>query len=178
LDDVEAEWTWQRESFDFIFMRDPLYCIRDFPRLIRQAFDHLKPGGWIEFECIYGILSCDDGTLPEDSYYAQFGRYILDASIKTGTPLTDAGSFKHWFEEAGFETAVEVRYKIPGSPWPKDERLKLLGVYELENFLTGLEGMSMRIFTKGLGWSKEELQVFLAGVRKDMRNRRYHGYYP
>jgi hypothetical protein len=47
-----------------------------------------------------------------------------------------------------------------------------------ENFSTGLSGLSMAVFTRGLGWTKEELEVFLVEVRKSMKNTKIHGYYP
>jgi hypothetical protein len=36
----------------------------------------------------------------------------------------------------------------------------------------------MAVFTRGLGWSNEELEVFLAEVRKSMKDTSVHGYYP
>ena len=35
-----------------------------------------------------------------------------------------------------------------------------------------------RRFQKGLGWSVEETQVLLAKVRADIKNLKYHAYYP
>jgi len=35
----------------------------------------------------------------------------------------------------------------------------------------------MAVFTRGLGWSKEQTEVFLAGVRKDMKNTKIHCYW-
>lgn len=55
--------------------------------------------------------------------------------------------------------------------------MRLIGAYEVEMFIMGLEGMSLRLFQKGLGWSPEQTNVFLVGVRKDIKNRRYHSYY-
>lgn len=52
------------------------------------------------------------------------------------------------------------------------------GMWMHENFSTGLSGLSMAVFTRALGWSTEELEVFLISVRKDMRNSKIHGYYP
>jgi len=46
-----------------------------------------------------------------------------------------------------------------------------------ENFCGGLEGTSLFLLTKVLGWSVEEVQVFLVQVRKDFANRRIHGYW-
>jgi len=48
----------------------------------------------------------------------------------------------------------------------------------LVNSLDGLEGYSMALLTRGLGMSNEEVQVFLADVRKDMKNPRIHAYWP
>lgn len=178
IDDIEQTWTWKEESFDYIFARDLLLCIRDWPKLVEQCFKHLKPGGWLEFQCIQGVLSCDDGTYPEKSQFREYDRFLRAAASAFGTPLEDPAGFAKWFEEAGFQTVTEKILKMPTSPWAKDPRLRLVGAFEQENLITNLEGISMRIFEKGLGWSPEEVQVFLAGVRKDIRDRRAHTYYP
>jgi hypothetical protein len=41
----------------------------------------------------------------------------------------------------------------------------------------GLEGLSMAIFTRILGWTKEETEVFLTLVRKDMKDTKIHSYW-
>lgn len=46
------------------------------------------------------------------------------------------------------------------------------------NFSEGLSRLSMAVFTRGLGWSQEELEVFLVEVRKSMKDTKIHGYYP
>jgi hypothetical protein len=38
LDDIEQEWAWKENSFDFIFARDLILAIRDWPRLIDQIY--------------------------------------------------------------------------------------------------------------------------------------------
>lgn len=47
-----------------------------------------------------------------------------------------------------------------------------------ENFSDGLSGLSMAVFTRGLGWTQEELEVFLVEVRKSIKDTKIHGYYP
>ncbi|KUJ18487.1 S-adenosyl-L-methionine-dependent methyltransferase [Mollisia scopiformis] len=178
IDDIEQPWTWRPSSFDFIFARDLLLSIRDFPKLISQCYTHLKPGGHIEFESIYGVVKCDDDSLPPDSDFITFNNHVQNAANAMGCPLTDCAKFVEWFEEAGFECVVEKKFKIPSNPWPKDPRLRLIGAFELEMFLNGLEGMSLRLFERGMGWTAEETTVFLTGVRKDIRNQRFHAYYP
>ena len=41
----------------------------------------------------------------------------------------------------------------------------------------GIEGLSAALFTRVLGWSKIELDVFVAQVRAEHRNSRIHSYY-
>lgn len=73
---------------------------------------------------------------------------------------------------------TEKIFKMPTGPWPKDPKLRLVGAFEQENLWVNLDGISLRVFQKGLGWSAEETSVFLAGVRKDIKDRRIHAYYP
>jgi hypothetical protein len=51
-----------------------------------------------------------------------------------------------------------------------------IGLWVHEDFAGGLEGLSMAIFTRGLGWTKEEVIGFLVDVRKDMDDTKVHAY--
>jgi hypothetical protein len=53
-----------------------------------------------------------------------------------------------------------------------------IGAWQAENFTSGLSGLSMALFTRALGWTAEELEVFLVDVRKSMKDTKIHGYYP
>jgi hypothetical protein len=50
-------------------------------------------------------------------------------------------------------------------------------MWTVENLTTGLQGLSLALFTRCLGWSAEELEVFLIDVRNDMKNTRIHAYW-
>lgn len=61
--------------------------------------------------------------------------------------------------------------------------LLYLGIWTQQNALDALEALSLAVFTRpvgqgGLGWSKEEVEVFLTGVRKDIKNVNIHSYWP
>ena len=139
---------------------------------------HLKPGGWVEFQCINGTLGCDDDTLPDDSSFKEYDRLLRAAAVAFGTPLEAPVEYAKWFEAAGFEGVTEKIFKMPTNPWPEDPRLRMVGAFEQENLTVNLEGISTRVFQKGLRWGAEESAVFFAGVKKDIRNRDYHPYYP
>jgi len=100
------------------------------------------------------------------------------ASEKFGTPIDDPSRWRGWFEARGLENVVEKVFKMPCSPWPRDERLKLVGAWEQYNLLNNLEGMTMRLFQKTMGWTEEEILVFSALLRKDLKNLSFHGYWP
>src|SRR5436305_7176507 len=40
IDDFEGEWTFPKDSFDFIHWRLLLASVSDYPKLFRQAFEH------------------------------------------------------------------------------------------------------------------------------------------
>jgi hypothetical protein len=52
------------------------------------------------------------------------------------------------------------------------------GAWTHENFGSSLTGISVALFTRGLGWTMQELEVFLVDVRKEMKNTRFHAYWP
>ncbi|MBE3050138.1 hypothetical protein IMZ48_48100 [Candidatus Bathyarchaeota archaeon] len=59
---------------------------------------------------------------------------------------------------------------------------KLQGIWSYENSVNGIEALSLAILTRptyegGLGFSAAEVQVLLAGVRRDLRNNRIHAYW-
>ncbi|KAL3422772.1 methyltransferase domain-containing protein [Phlyctema vagabunda] len=177
IDDIEQNWTWQHHNFDFIFARDLLLSIRDWPKLVHQCYDNIKPGGWVELQSVHPKLLCDDTSTPYSSGLMEFSRLALSASEACGTPLSDCIRYKEYLTAAGFQDVTETRFKLPSSPWPRDPRLKLIGAFEIHNLLNGLSGMSLRMFSRAWGWSPEQTEVFLVNVRKDLRNLRYHTYY-
>jgi hypothetical protein len=53
-----------------------------------------------------------------------------------------------------------------------------LGMWSHEATVSTLSGMTTALFGRGLGWSPEDVEVFLVDVRKDMKNPRIHAYWP
>ena len=78
---------------------------------------------------------------------------------------------------AGFVDVEEHVLKLPVGMWPKNKRLKNVGLFEMVNMDEGLEGLSMMLFTRVLKWTPEQVQLFLMDVRKDVKNMNIHSYY-
>ncbi len=101
----------------------------------------------------------------------------MEACVKIGRKADCARFYKAQMEAAGFVDVTEVKRIWPGNRWPKDKRLKEVGMWALENMESGLESLSAALFTRVLGWTKEALDVFLVDVRKEMRDTRVHAYW-
>lgn len=79
--------------------------------------------------------------------------------------------------DAGFVDVEEHILKLPVGPWPKNKRLKNIGLFEMVNMDEGLEGLTIMLFTRALKWTQEEVQLFLTQVRKDAKDKSIHSYY-
>lgn len=114
--------------------------------------------------------------VPDDLPLKKWNSLVLEASIKRGRALNNVIHYKRWMQEAGFVDIREEKFFIPTNPWAKDPHAKQVGLYNRENLLQGVEGMSLKQFTGSLGWSPEEVQVLLAGVRSNLKDRNIHAY--
>ncbi|KAH7244432.1 S-adenosyl-L-methionine-dependent methyltransferase [Fusarium redolens] len=177
VDDLEDEWTFSY-PFDFVFARMMTGSIGDFPKFFTQSFNALSPGGWIECQDITFPAQCDDGSLEKDSFIDQWSSLMVEATNKFGRTAESAKFYKQQMIDAGFVNVTEVVYKWPTNRWPADPYYKELGFWCNHNIAGELSGLSMALFTRGLGWSAEEVEVFLAKVRTDMRDRRIHAWWP
>jgi hypothetical protein len=84
--------------------------------------------------------------------------------------------YKKWMLDAGFQNIEEKKFVVPAFPWAKGKKNKELGALQMANNLNGVYGLTVTVFTKGLGWTKEEIEVFLADVRRDMTDKDIHSY--
>ncbi|KXH65901.1 hypothetical protein CSAL01_12986 [Colletotrichum salicis] len=173
IDDVELDWA-EPEQYDYIHCRYMAGSIKDWPRLVNQIYENLKPGGWVEFQESANTLYSEDGSLKPDNDMVQMMNGLMEACEKIGTTMDPAPSFKRWTEQAGFQKVIEQRFKLPIGSWPKDARLKEVGTLMGVNFLEGVEAFTAALFKDVLGWSPEEVTVLNAGVRAAVRKRDVH----
>lgn len=147
------------------FLANPNFLIKYTNPRIVQLTDVICP------------TKCDDGTLKADSPLMRWSEWSLEASIKFGRPVNSALKYKSQLEEAGFVDVVQTELVWPLGSWPRVKELKELGIWTRENFLNALHAGSIVLFTKGLGWSDEEVEAFLVDVRKDIKNPAIHSYW-
>lgn len=179
IDDLEKEWTWTKK-FDFIFSRMMTGSFADNRSIVQKAFDQLEPGGYFEAQDTVLPLACDDGTLSEDAPISRWLKAIMQGMVNVGRPLlvSSEQQWKDLMEEVGFEDVSHNVFRWPMNHWPRDPYYKELGMWSLENMDAALEAGSLAPLTRGLGWTKEEVLVLVAQVRKDLRNTKIHAYWP
>ena len=117
------------------------------------------------------------GEPPTESPLYQWFQIIVTGAANLGRPWTNVKNYKHWMEEIGFEDVVEKKFYWPINPWAKGEYFKRISVFAQVDFLNGLEGMSLKVMGT-MGWSAEDVQGFLEGVKRDVRDPSIHCYCP
>lgn len=80
--------------------------------------------------------------------------------------------------DAGFVNVVERVFYTPIGPWPSNRQLREVGLYWRAVLVEGLEAIALGPLTRGSNWKKEEVEVFLASVRKLYFDKNIHSYMP
>ncbi|EFE39822.1 hypothetical protein TRV_05460 [Trichophyton verrucosum HKI 0517] len=173
VDDVEDEWGYEGSPFDYIHGRFLIASIRDWPRLIKQAFTPrltkqtsscTKPGGWVEFQDWDGTIRSDDDTL-KGTHLFQLQETVKEAFIEMGINANPGAECGSWLKDAGFINITT-----------QDKHLKTVGAYNLLQHTKGLGGIANLPLIKK-GWQPEEIEVLLSKTREDLRNRSIHAYF-
>nr|XP_036580142.1 methyltransferase domain-containing protein [Colletotrichum truncatum]KAF6787974.1 methyltransferase domain-containing protein [Colletotrichum truncatum] len=173
VDDVESEWI-DPKKYDYIFVRYMLVAIADWPKLVANIFDHLNPGGWVEFQDMDGKYYSDDGTYTEEHAMYQWNKKFIEACEAMGRTARPGPQLEGWVRHAGFQNVVHRRFKVPIGPWPRDPHFKDVGMLNLVQLLEGLEGFSLKVFCGFLGQSEGWLRELLGKVREEMKSAAVH----
>ncbi|KAI2467281.1 S-adenosyl-L-methionine-dependent methyltransferase [Annulohypoxylon bovei var. microspora] len=179
VDNVEEEWVQPPNSLDYIHSRQMAPSIRDWPAIISEAFKALKPGGWLELQDLKCVAGCDDGTMREDDALAGFADTLAEALCKLEIDCIESvENYARWLTEAGFINVKEIKLKAPLGTWPTDPHQAKVGLYNRNMIYDGLHGFTIRPYTHGLGWTPEEVEVYLVDVRKAILKSEAHIYLP
>ncbi|WYZ39683.1 hypothetical protein EsH8_IV_000024 [Colletotrichum jinshuiense] len=177
IDDIDETWTYSK-PFDYIHSRMMTSSIGNWKAYIQQCFDNLTTDGYLELQEADLFPQSDDGTLKPDAAIVRSCEFVQKACTIFGRPFASIPDLAEIMTEVGFVDVVLTKNKWPMNAWPRDPHYKTLGIWSLENYLQGIEGWTMPTFTKGLNWTKEEVQVFLIDVRNEMKDQRIHAYWP
>ena len=178
--DADEPWDGLEDRFDYVHTRLMNgFSIKSWPFFYQQAFTALQPGGWVENQEFEVVFGCDDGSQPADSPSVRWAELWNQGISNFGlTGRCYPEKMKEQMEEAGFINVHWKFFRMPIGSWPKDKTLRQSGLFNLIGFVDGISGLSQKVFTHGLGWSIEEMEVLLMQVRDECKNRKVHAYFP
>ncbi|KAI8716926.1 hypothetical protein NCS52_00987200 [Fusarium sp. LHS14.1] len=176
VDDINQDWTYPENKFDFVHLRGLTGCIPDWTKFYEGAIKHVKPGGWIEHVELWGTARSDDDTLRGDSPLKTWVDIFTKLGEMTGKTFFWDHKAAESVREGGFINVTERRIKVPIGTWPKDKQLKQWGAWNRQFLLQALEGFSIRGLTEMLGWKYEDAQLYLSDMRKELTNPKLHSY--
>ncbi|KAB8270214.1 S-adenosyl-L-methionine-dependent methyltransferase [Aspergillus minisclerotigenes] len=175
IDDFESEWSYAH-PFDYIHGRELAGSIHDFPRLCKQAFAHLHPGGFFEIQSFTVDIFSDDGSIEKAPYTKQVVSLVQEASAKFGKPMDNVDTWPAAMKEAGFTDVVCKIVKAPSSPWAKDPKQKEIGRFFQAHQVHSVPAYTNVLLSKVLGWSKTEIDILNMHVLRESKNLDVHQY--
>ncbi|KAJ4328775.1 hypothetical protein N0V84_000780 [Fusarium piperis] len=109
---------------------------------------------------------------------SQWGKLFVQAGLKIGRSFTlvDDEEQRKGMEAAGFVDIQEFNIKVPLGDWPRDPKLKEMGRFSRATLEQDTEGYVLYMATSE-GWSKEEVSIYAARLRREMRNSKIHAYF-
>ncbi|KAF5020568.1 hypothetical protein F66182_7400 [Fusarium sp. NRRL 66182] len=177
IDDFESEWLF-RQPFDFIHARELQGSISNTREFFQQALQSLEPGGYLEMQAVYSEFRSDDETGDKAENALLWMKTIVEGASKFGKPLDIAPILNKEMEEAGFVHVEQKILKVPIGSWPKDPKLKEIGKFQSVQEAQVVTSYTPGIFSRVLGWSDDEIQVFMAKVKADLSDPCIHLYLP
>ncbi|KAL5001721.1 hypothetical protein BDV10DRAFT_192033 [Aspergillus recurvatus] len=128
--DLEGPWPFTaKEAFHLIHGKALGGLLKDWDGFYANVFKHLVPGGW-------------DAT-------KQWSELMDDTARKFGKRINMGAEQKKLMEKAGLVDVQEQVFK-------KDDPTTKHGKYAHRHWILNIEGYSLRLFTKILGWSKKD----------------------
>lgn len=93
--------------------------------------------------------------------------YHADKGKKRDKRKREKGKKKH---------PANLACQVPIGPWAKGPMLKELGRLTLMHSLEGLESFTLGLFSRVLGWTRQEIDDLMYDVKKELLNPNNHFY--
>lgn len=176
VDDAEDEWVYSHK-FDYIHGRMLCSSFNSHVKVFESAFKFLRPGGWFEMQDFAFPFRCIDSSM-QGTAFERWLEAINAGCSKLGKDLGRAPIYEKYMRDCGFVDVTQKVVPWPIGSWAKDEKLKTLGAWCKENVLSGLQGTSIAVLTRGLGLTAEEVEILLMEIRDSINSKSLHCYIP
>lgn len=114
---------------------------------------------------------------PETSPLLRWSALVTEAAAKNGVDVSLPQRLGSRLRDAGFINIHVKNYKWPVGKWAKGDKMKLLGRFVDEDLRDWLPSSAMGFFTRALHWSREEVELFLAEVRAELKEQKSRHFY-
>ncbi len=182
IDDAQLEWTYTPGTFDFVHIRALYGSISDWGESsIGRRIGHQHRAGGSRI--LSSTLLCTATALnvrdDPDHIFKRWAAVFFEATDRMGKTLRIGlnGTMRRFMEEAGFVDIVDKTYDVPCSMWSSDPKLKKIGAYNLAFMEQSLEGFALFMLKEIMGWEYAAIQLFVAEMRKAIRNPKIRPYY-
>lgn len=122
----------------------------------------------MESQEIYHYPISANDTMPHNHPVAQYWYLINEGLQRLGIDFHAAagGKIANMMRDAGFVNVHERVFHVPLGTWPRHPDLKRVGEYWRHVLLEGLQAIALGPLTRGCGWTREQVEVFLVEVRR------------
>lgn len=131
---------------------------------------HLRPGGWIELqEMDYFPQSAANYDIGNEHPVAQYWDLISAGLSALGIDFRAAAPHRRLedtMRDCGFTNIQRRTFQVPIGSWPRTKLSRAVGLHWRTILLDGIQAIAMGPLTRGCGWSREEVEVFLIRVRR------------
>lgn len=188
---ADAAEAWPPRLYDFIHLRNLVGGgIRDWKRLIVQAFEHLKPGGQLEFTEVTPLFfAVDPDPLAETPSEAssggagesekpradvgaaaiEYGAVFAEISTAQGIDFDPTPKVRPWLVEVGAESVRERSDWLPVRNWARDPVTNKKGEILNKMLAPGCDHWTLRMF--GLaGWEEQKTRDLLGRVMEEYKD--------
>jgi hypothetical protein len=116
--------------------------------------------------------------MPPTHPITQYWELVTAGLSALGVDLSNTLLLADMMRDAGFINVETRIFHIPIGVWPKNKVLKMVGLYFRTILIDGLSSIALGPCTRGLGWKKEQVDVWLIAVRKAYLEGSLHAHMP
>lgn len=158
MEDAEDEWIWPPNAVDLVHFRDMAGAFSDWSYIYQQAFECIRPRGWIE------VVDFDDFFADQNflAFYAPdsaartLAAALVEASRLSGRPRGVGHMAPELLAEIGFVDVEHTVHDLLLGQTPDSD--KTYANYWLVAIITGIESMCLRPLTSTLKWEPDRVR--------------------
>ena len=116
--------------------------------------------------------------MPPNHPVSQYWNIVSAGLSNLGVDLQKTLQLSTLMREAGFVNITERVFHIPIGMWPRNRVLKGVGLFWRTILMEGMSAIALGPLTRGLGWTKEEVDDWLEVVGKGYLDGSVHSHMP